>query len=147
MYKGFNVKRNAFSLMELMIVIVILGLLASLIMPSILGKSDEAKEKLVCIQMKSIKNAIKMFKVDNGTYPSTEEGLEALKENPDVEKYKSYARGGYFEEGTIPKDSWGNDFIYLNEDGEIELISFGGDGKEGGKKDGADITYSGCLKQ
>jgi len=140
-------KRSAFSLMELMIVIVILGLLASFVMPSILGKSDEAKEKLVCIQMKSIKNAIKMFKVDNGTYPTTEEGLEALGKNPDAEKYKSYAKSGYFEDGIIPRDSWGNNFIYLNEEGEIEIISFGSDGKEGGSKDGVDFSYSECIKK
>lgn len=97
--------------------------------------------------MKSIKNAIKMFKVDNGTYPSTEEGLEALGTNPDDEKYKNYANSGYFEDGIIPRDSWGNSFIYLNEEGDIEIISLGADGKEGGKEDAADITLSGCIKK
>jgi len=141
-------KRNAFSLMELMIVIVILGLLASVVMPNILGKSDEAKQKLVCTQMETIKNSLRMFKLDNGTYPSTEEGIEALAKNPDEAKYKNYARGSYFLDAQLPRDSWGNNFIYLNEDGDIEIMSLGSDNKEGGKVDnGADITLSGCRKR
>jgi len=141
------VKRNAFSLMELMIVIVILGLLASFIMPNILGQSEKAKKGLVCTQMESIKNALRMFKVDNGTYPTTEEGLEALAKNPSAEKYKNYAEGSYFTDGLLPKDSWGNNFVYLNEEGDLEIISLGADGAEGGKDEGTDITLSGCRKQ
>ena len=140
-------KRNAFSLMELMIVIVILGLLASFVMPNILGQSEKAKKKLVCTQMESIKNALRMFKVDNGTYPSTEEGLEALSKNPSEDKYKNYADGSYFTDGLLPRDSWGNDFIYLNEDGDLEIISMGADNKEGGKEEGADLTLTGCRKR
>mgnify|MGYP005664168279 FL=1 len=129
-----------------MIVIVILGLLASFVMPNILGQSEKAKKGLVCTQMESIKNALRMFKVDNGTYPTTEEGLQALATNPDDKKYKNYADGAYFTDRLLPKDSWGNNFIYLNEDGEIEIISFGADGKEGGKDEGADITLSQCRQ-
>ncbi|HIC44746.1 MAG TPA: type II secretion system protein GspG [Sulfurimonas sp.] len=133
--------------MELMIVIVILGLLASFVMPNILGQSEKAKKKLVCTQMESIKNALRMFKVDNGTYPSTEEGLEALSKNPSEDKYKNYADGSYFTDGLLPRDSWGNDFIYLNEDGDLEIISMGADNKEGGKEEGADLTLTGCRKR
>lgn len=139
-------KRSAFSLMELMIVIVILGLLASLIMPNILGQSEKAKKKLVCVQMQSINDSLRMFKVDNGIYPTTEEGLEALAKNPDEKKYKNYAEGAYFTDGILPKDSWGNPFIYINDEGTIELISLGADSKEGGKDEGKDITLSQCRK-
>ena len=137
--------RKGFSLIELMIVIVILGLLAAMVMPSLTGKGEEAKRKLVCVQMKSIYNgALDMFKVDNGTYPSTEEGLKALVANPDAEKYPNYSGSGYFKDNKLPKDSWGHDFIYLNEDGKVELISLGADGKEGGSGEAADIKLSEC---
>ncbi len=137
--------RKAFSLIELMIVIVILGLLAAMVMPSLTGKGEEAKRNLVCVQMKSIYNgALDMFKINNSVYPSTEEGLEALVSNPDPEKYPNYSTSGYFKDGKMPKDSWGNEFIYINDDGAIELISLGADRKEGGKDDKADIKMSEC---
>jgi len=136
---------SAFSLMELMIVIVILGLLASVVMPSIMGKSAEAKKKLVCVQMKNVSEALKMFHVDNGSYPTMEEGLKALVKNPDPEKYPAYASSAYFEDKKIPKDSWGSPFIYTNdEDDNYDLISLGADRKEGGKDDKADIKFSQC---
>jgi general secretion pathway protein G len=125
--------RKAFSLIELMIVIVILGLLAAMVMPSLTGKGEEAKRKLVCVQIKSIYNgALDMYKIDNGTYPSTEEGLEILAEKD------------YFKDKKLPKDSWGNNFIYINENGSIEILSLGADKKEGGSDNGADIKMSEC---
>lgn len=137
--------RKGFSLIELMIVIVILGLLAAMVMPSLTGKGEEAKRKLVCVQMKSVYNgALDMFKIDNSMYPSTQEGLEALAKNPDEEKYPSYANSGYFKDNKIPKDSWGKNFIYVNNDGIIEIISLGADKKEGGKDEYADIKMSEC---
>jgi len=137
--------RNGFTLIELMIVIVILGLLAGMVMPNLTGKGEEAKRNLVCVQMKSIYNgALDMFKLNNSLYPSTEEGLEALITNPDEELYTNYASGGYFKDGKMPKDSWGSKFIYLNEDGTIELISLGADKKEGGKDEAVDIKMSEC---
>ncbi len=138
-------QRKAFSLIELMIVIVILGLLAAMVMPSLTGKGEEAKRNLVCVQMKSIYNSsLDMFKINNSVYPSTSEGLEALVSNPDSEKYSSYSTSGYFKDSKLPKDSWGNNFIYLNEDGKVELISLGADKKEGGKDEAADIKMSDC---
>ncbi|MDD5117924.1 MAG: type II secretion system protein GspG, partial [Sulfuricurvum sp.] len=73
-----NQKRNAFTLIEIMVVIIILGLLAAFVIPNITGKSEEAKQKLVCVQMKSLSEGLKMFKIDNGSYPTTEEGIAAL---------------------------------------------------------------------
>ena len=121
--------KKAFSLMELMVVIIILGLLASFVLPSLTGKSEDAKEKIVCIQMKSIAQAVKMYKIDNSTYPTTEEGLDLL-----VEKK-------YFEDNKQPKDSWGNNYIYTSSEDEFEIISFGANKKEGGDDD---IYYSKC---
>lgn len=138
-------KRKAFSLIELMIVIVILGLLAAMVMPSLTGKGEEAKRNLVCVQMKSIYNgALDMFKINNGIYPSTQEGLEALVKNPDTQKYPNYSTSGYFKDSKMPKDSWGSDFIYINDNGKVELISLGADRKEGGSDEAADIKMSEC---
>lgn len=137
--------RSAFTLIELMIVIVILGLLAAMVVPNLTGKGTEAKKKLVCVQMKSIYNGpLDMFKIDNGMYPSTKEGLEALVKNPDPKKYPNYSQSGYLKDNKIPKDSWGNNFIYLNNDGSIEMVSLGADRKEGGTKEAADIKMSEC---
>jgi len=129
--RGF---RAAFSLIELMIVIVILGLLAAMVMPSLTGKGEEAKRNLVCVQMKSIYDgALDMYKIKNSVYPSTEEGLKELTKDD-----------SYFKDGKMPKDSWGQEFIYVNNDGNIELISLGADKKEGGKNEGKDIKMSEC---
>lgn len=137
--------KSGFSLIELMIVIVILGLLAAMVMPSLTGKGEEAKRDLVCVQMKSLYNgALDMFKLNNSLYPSTEEGLQALVKNPDEEKYPNYSKSGYLKDDKLPKDSWGNDFIYINDDGIVEIISLGADRKEGGKNEGADIKMSEC---
>ena len=125
--------KNAFSLIELMVVIIILGLLAMFVLPNLTGKSEEAKEKLTCIQMKSVGQVLKMYKIDNSSYPTTEEKLDILVKN------------SYFDDGKMPKDSWANNFIYTSneEDKTFDLISFGADKKEGG---GDDIYYSKCSK-
>ena len=142
-----NKMRSAFTLMELMIVIVILGLLSALVLPNIMGKAEDAKQRLVCIQMKNVEEALKSFKFDNGMYPDTEDGLRALTKNPDEEKYKNYANGGYLDGDHLPIDPWKNNYIYLNEDSEIDLISLGADGKEEGKDANKDITLKTCNKK
>ncbi len=141
-----NQYKKAFSLMELMIVIVILGMLSALVLPNIMGKAEDAKVKLVCIQMKNIKEALKSFKFDNGIYPDTEMGLRALVKNPDEERYANYPSSGYLEGKNIPKDPWKNRYIYISEDGDIDLISLGADGKEGGEDNEKDITMTSCEK-
>ena len=129
--RGF---RKAFSLIELMIVIVILGLLAAMVMPALTGKGEAAKRDLVCVQMKSIYDgALDMYKIKNSVYPSTEEGLKVLTKD-----------ATYFKDGKMPKDSWGQEFIYINNDGVVDLISLAADKKEGGKDEAKDIKLSEC---
>jgi general secretion pathway protein G len=140
-------RRKAFTLLELMIVIIILGLLSALVLPNLLGKAESAKRKLVCIQMKQIEEALKSFKFDNGVYPSTEEGLQALLKNPDPEKYPNYAPSGYLEGKSLPKDPWKHPYIYINNGDSINIISLGADGKEGGDGDAKDITLQECQRQ
>jgi len=139
-------QRRGFSLLELMIVIIILGLLSALVLPNLLGKAESAKRKLVCIQMQQIEEALKSFKFDNGIYPSTEEGLEALIHNPDPEKYTNYAATGYLEGKKVPRDPWKHPYVYLNDEGTINLISLGADGQEGGDGEAKDITLQECSR-
>jgi general secretion pathway protein G len=136
--------KKAFSLLELLVVILILGILAAFVAPNLIGAGEKAKRDLVCSQMSNISQALKMFKLDNGMYPDTEEGLKALLQNPDREKYPNYSSHPYIEK--MPKDSWGNTFTYLKTDGGFELVSFGADRKEGGEDEGADIYFSRCGK-
>ena len=143
-YTSYSSRRNAFSLMELMIVIIILGLLASLVLPNLMGKGEEAKQKLVCVQMKGVAETLKMFKLDNGVYPTTEEGLQALITNPSEEEYPSYAPNAYLDGKRLPKDSWKKEFIYINKGNDFDLISLGADRKEGGTDDAKDIRFSEC---
>ena len=143
-YSSNSSRRGAFSLMELMIVIIILGLLASLVLPNLMGKGEEAKRKLVCGQMKGVGETLKMFKLDHGVYPSSEDGLQSLITNPSEEDYPSYAPSAYLEGKNLPKDSWKTPFIYINKGNEFDLISLGSDRKEGGEDAAADIRFSEC---
>jgi len=136
--------KRGFTLIELLIVIAILGLLAALVVPNIIGQGERAKEKLVCIQEKSLKDALDSFKIAEGVYPTTQEGLKALIKNPNPEKYKNYPNGGFLKDGKLPKDPWGNNYIYVNNDGKIDIISLGADGKEGGSGENKDIKLSQC---
>ncbi len=136
--------KKGFTLLELLVVILILGLLAAFVVPNIIGASDKAKRDLVCSQMGSVANALDMFKMDNGMYPDTEEGLEALVKNPDPDKYPAYSSKPYIKR--VPKDSWGQPIQYIKTDSGFDLISFGPDRKEGGSGDNADIHYSQCNK-
>jgi len=121
-----KIYKKAFTLMELMIVIIILSLLAAFVLPNLTGKGEEAKKSIVCIQMQNISQALKMYKIKNSSYPKTSQGLKVLD----------------FEEGKLPKDSWKQNFIYtLVSKDKFDIISFGSDKKEGG---GDDIYYSKC---
>lgn len=135
-------KRSAFSLIELMVVIVILGLLAAIVVPNLVGKSDDAKVKLVQVQMKQLEEALKLFRLDNGRYPTTEEGLQILVKLPEGVELPNYSKSGYLGGKSLPKDPWGSDFIYIRKGDDFEIISLGADRKEGGEGIDSDIKYS-----
>ena len=144
--KTNKTKRNpqaGFTLIELMVVIVILGLLAGLTIPRFIGESDKARVGTAKTQIVSLETALKMYKLDNGQYPSTEQGLKALVEPPTVGNLpKSWRSGGYLEKGRVPKDPWKNDFVYISPGahGDFDLISLGADGEPGGEGFDADIN-------
>ncbi len=134
---------KGFTLIELMVVIVILGILAGLIVPRIMGRPDEARRAKARIQMESLETALKLYKLDNGNYPTTEQGLQALVEAPLVgAQAKNWRQGGYLEKGKVPKDPWDNDFIYISPGahGDYDLISRGADGEPEGEGKNKDIT-------
>jgi len=134
---------RGFTLIELMVVIVILGILAGLIVPRIMGRPDEAKQMKAKIQIESLETALKLYKLDNGQYPTTEQGLQALVEAPATGPAPARWRsGGYLEKGRVPKDPWGNDFIYLSPGihDDFDLSSYGAEGEPGGEGKNADIN-------
>ncbi|MBU0989414.1 MAG: type II secretion system major pseudopilin GspG [Proteobacteria bacterium] len=126
-----------------MVVIVILGILAGLIIPRIMGRPEEARQMKAKIQMESIETSLRLYKLDNGSYPSTEQGLQALVEPPAVgELPKSWREGGYLEKGKVPKDPWDNEYVYLSPGvhGDYDLMSYGADGQPGGEDKNKDIN-------
>ncbi|TET86570.1 MAG: type II secretion system protein GspG, partial [Desulfobacteraceae bacterium] len=128
--------QRGFTLIELMVVIVILGILAGLIIPRIMGRPEEARRMKARVQIESIETALKLYKLDNGSYPSTEQGLEALVEAPSVGQLpRAWRDGGYLEKGRVPKDPWDSEFIYLSPgvNSDFDLISYGADGEPGGE--------------
>ena len=136
--------RAGFSLIELLIVIVILGGLVAVVAPGLMDAADGAKRDMVCLKMNDLGKRLDMFKLDNGNYPETEEGFQALLSNPDAEKYPNYRAKPYLKK--LPKDSWKTPFVYINKGSEFELISFAADRKEGGVESNQDILFSECNK-
>jgi general secretion pathway protein G len=137
-----NKNINAFTLVELLVVIMILGILAGLIVKNVVDAGTKAKINLTCTQMSGIKESLEMFKVDNGKYPDTDEGLEALISNPDTDKYPNYSTGGYIKK--IPTDPWKTSYVYIKADKDISLISYGANRAEGGEGFDADIVFPKC---
>ena len=130
------------TLIEIMVVVFILALLAALVAPKIIGRSDDAKIADAKVQIKNIETGLKLYKLDSGVYPATEQGLQALVEKPTVGQIpKNWRADGYLEGKKIPKDPWGNDYLYLSpgEHGDFDLCSFGADGVKGGEGINADI--------
>ncbi len=135
--------QNGFTLIEVLVVIFILSILAAIVTPRLIGRTDDARIAEAKLQIKNFETALKLFKIDNGFYPSTEQGLEALIEKPTTGRIpQNYREGGYLEQKRIPLDPWGNPYIYLSPGihGEYDIISYGADGKEGGEGKDSDIT-------
>jgi len=135
--------KRGFTLIEIMVVIVILALLAALVGPKLMGRTDDAKITKTRVDIKGIETALKLYKLDNGYYPSTEQGLGALITKPTVGVIpKNYKTEGYLDTKKIPKDPWSNDYLYVSpgEHGDYDLFSYGPDGLKGGEGKNADIT-------
>lgn len=134
---------HGFTLIEILVVIVILGILAGLIAPRIMGKPEEARRTKAALQIRSLESALKMYKLDNGVYPSTEQGLDALVKKPETGIVPTKWRdGGYLESPKVPLDPWSNPFVYVcpGEHGDLDISSYGRDGEKGGEGDNADIN-------
>ncbi|MBU2874239.1 type II secretion system major pseudopilin GspG [Marinobacter salexigens] len=132
---------RGFTLIEIMVVMVILGLLVAVVAPNIMGRSDQAKVTVAETQLTNISKALDIYRLDNSHYPSTQQGLEALKSRPSGSpEPKNWNPDGYMK--SIPQDPWGNDFQYVSpgREGAYDLYSFGSDGQEGGEGDAADIS-------
>ncbi|GHS88917.1 type II secretion system protein GspG [Campylobacterota bacterium] len=138
--------RKAFSLIELMVVIIILGMLTALVVPQVMGRKEQAEQKLTCVQMRNTAQSLEMFRMDNGAYPTTEQGLEALISNPDADRFRNYPNGGYMNAKQAPKDPWNSAYIYIQDDEGFEILSLGADGKEGGDGQNKDIKLSECER-
>ncbi|MCB1614810.1 MAG: type II secretion system major pseudopilin GspG [Pseudomonadales bacterium] len=133
-------RQKGFTLIEIMVVVIIIGVLAALIAPNIIGKAGEARVTAAKADLKTITSALNMYKLDNFTYPTTDQGLQALVTKPSGQpEPKNYNKDGYLPE--FPKDPWGNDYIYISPgtSGGFDLMSYGADGREGGQDDNADI--------
>ncbi|MBH0200581.1 MAG: type II secretion system major pseudopilin GspG, partial [Nitrospira sp.] len=132
---------RGFTFIEIMVVVAILAILAALVVPRIMGRTDDAKRTAAKVQIRNIEGALQLYKLDNGVYPSTEQGLKALMEKPTVGVIpKKWKVGGYLPK--LPEDPWGNPYKYLSpsQKGDYEVLSLGTDGEVGGEGVNADIT-------
>ncbi len=132
--------KKGFTLLELLIVIVILGLLVSLVSINFLPTLSNAYVEVAKQDIARLQQALVMFKISEGSYPTQEQGLSSLKENPgNLKKPGKYPSGGYINK--LPKDPWGNDYVYIypGQYGEFDIISLGADGQPGGEGENADI--------
>ena len=133
-------KRLGFTLLEVMVVVVILSILGALIVPRVLGRADDARAMAAKQDIATLMQALKLYRLDNHRYPTSEQGLQALTVRPETAPVPpNWKRGGYIER--LPKDPWGKPYQYLNPGrrGEIDVFSFGADGNPGGEGHDADI--------
>jgi len=130
-----------FTLIEVIVVVLILGLLASIVVPRIVGRTDVAKRTAATVTIRQLENALKLYRADNGFYPTTDQGMEALVSAPTTSPLPlRYNSDGYLDK--VPKDPWGNDYIYLSpgiHSRDYDIESYGADGEDGGEGAFADI--------
>ncbi len=130
-----------FTLLEVMVVLAIIGGIMALVATNIIGSASDSRIKTTKAQIKLLENALDLYKLDNFTYPTTEQGLEALIKKPTSSpEPKNYKAEGYLKGTTLPTDAWGNEFVYFNDKGRYEILSLGADGQEGGEGEDADIS-------
>ena len=142
--------RRGFTLIELMIVIVIVGILAILLIPRIMERPEEARRVKAKMDIRTIESALKLYKIDSGEYPTTEQGLQALINKPDTAPVPMKWRdGGYLDGNAVPKDPWGNPYNYTSptQDGkDYEITSYGRTGQPGGTGRDAEISSADLSK-
>jgi general secretion pathway protein G len=135
-------RQAGFTLIELLVVLVIIGLLATLVAPNFIGQSEKAKPKAARVQLENLRNALDMFQLDVGRYPTSEEGLEALRMRPN----SAPRWAGPYLRDEIPVDPWGRAYVYRSPGeggGNYDIGSYGADGRAGGDQINADIVISG----
>jgi general secretion pathway protein G len=133
-------QQSGFTLIEIMVVVVILGILAVLVVPKVMSRPDDAKRIAASHDIGALQQALKLYRLDNNAYPSTDQGLQALVQRPAAPPLPpNWKTGGYLER--LPKDPWGHDYQFLNPGlhGEIDVFSYGADGAAGGEGNNADI--------
>ncbi|MBO2643695.1 type II secretion system major pseudopilin GspG [Shewanella algae] len=131
-----NNRQKGFTLLEVMVVIVILGILASMVVPNLMGNKDKADQQKAVSDIVALENQLDMYKLDNSVYPTTEQGLEALVEKPSISpEPRNYRDGGYVKR--LPMDPWGNPYLLMSpgEHGKIDVFSSGPDGQPGTEDD------------
>lgn len=133
-------RQRGFTLIELMVVLVILGIIMGLVVPNVVGRGDEARVTAAQTDIQTIGQALEMYRLHNSHYPSTDQGLEALVSKPPGNPEPKNWRGPYLQK--TPKDPWENAYGYINDGGQPEVISYGADGREGGEELNQDITSS-----
>ncbi len=134
---------RGFSFLELMVVVVILGILATYIAPRFIDRTDDAKAVKAQIDIVSLATALQLYRLDNGHYPLTDQGLQALIEKPSTDPIPSnWKEKGYLEKTRLPSDPWNRDYIYLcpGIHGDYDIISYGADGALGGESKNKDIN-------
>ena len=136
-------RKGGFTLLEILIVVMILGILASIVAVRVSDKPAEARITKAKLDIQALENAIRLFKLDNAFYPTSEQGLAALVEKPSVGRIPSkWREGGYLEKGVLPKDPWGGDYLYLSPgvyNRDFDIWSYGADHEEGGEGEDGDI--------
>ncbi|HEX7036363.1 MAG TPA: type II secretion system major pseudopilin GspG [Pseudomonadales bacterium] len=132
--------QRGFTLIEILVVVVIIGILGAIIVPNLLGRPDQARVTAAQSDLRNLANALDIYRLDNFQYPSTEQGLEALVEKPDgFPEPKNYNPEGYIK--NLPTDPWGSPYVYERTERGFVLKSLGADGAEGGEGLNADILY------
>ena len=137
-------REKGFTLIEIMVVIVIIGLMAGIVSVNVMSYLDKAKVTRAKADIDSFRTGLKLYRLDNGTYPSNDQGLQALVTKPETGNLpRNWRKGGYLETNTIPKDPWNNDYYYQSpglSGRDFDIISYGNDNEPGGEEENADIT-------